>query len=179
MFVRRAPAFGDHAFPAFASRAIPRLRIVDDLDSLHRRFKGHRSQQRAAFFEWQRCRRTAIQPEDVEHVITAAAIPGHFAVEYEVLDWKRADRLGDGRQSLRKTIARVQPDVVTLLVREQTDAVELALEEPVGSGETVLRQRCRHRLEPFGCRHSRRHKLRDCAMLHRIGTLLHLRCLFD
>ena len=39
---------------------------------------------------------------------------------------------------------------VPVLVREQPDAVELALEQPVGSAEAVLRQRGGHRLEPVG-----------------------------
>ena len=34
--------------------------------------------------------------------------------------------------------------------REQADAIELALEDPLGPGEPLLRQRRRHRLDPFG-----------------------------
>ena len=53
MFVRRAAALGDHAFPAFAPRAIPRLRIFDDVDALHRRGERQRHQQRAPLFDRQ------------------------------------------------------------------------------------------------------------------------------
>ena len=65
------------------------------------------------------------------------------------------DRRGDRRQILRQPIARVEPDVVALLEREQADAVELALEDPLRPGEPLLRQRRGHRLEPLGSRHTR------------------------
>src|SRR5215813_473568 len=53
MFVWRATPLRDHAFPAFASCAIPRLCLVDELDALYRRLEGERLQQRAAFFDRQ------------------------------------------------------------------------------------------------------------------------------
>src|SRR5262249_59386545 len=48
-----------------------------------------------------------------------------------------------------------QPDVGALLEREQTDAIELPLEDPFGSAEPLLRERGRHRLDPVG--KARRH----------------------
>ena len=66
-----------------------------------------------------------------------------------------ANRRGYRRQILRQPIARIEPDVVTLFVREQANAVELALEEPLRSGEPILRQGRGHWLEPLGSRHTR------------------------
>ena len=54
MFVRRAAPLGDHAFPAFAPRALPRLLVVEQLDALHRRLEGQLLQQRAPILERQR-----------------------------------------------------------------------------------------------------------------------------
>ncbi len=51
---------------------------------------------------------------------------------------------------LRQPVAREQTDVCALLEREQPDAVELALEDPLGAREALLRERRRHRLDPVG-----------------------------
>jgi hypothetical protein len=53
MFVRRAPTLGDDTFPALAPRTLPRRRIVEELDALHRWLKRQRLQEGAAFFERQ------------------------------------------------------------------------------------------------------------------------------
>ena len=69
------------------------------------------------------------------------------------------DRLGDRRAVLRQPVAREQANVRALPEREQADAVELALEDPLRPGEPLLRQRRRHRLDPFGKGHDRDYDL--------------------
>src|SRR5262245_20999884 len=78
------------------------------------------------------------------------AIPGHFAIQDEIVHRQCAYCTSNRRQILRKSITRVELDVVAALVGEEADAIELALEHPVRSGEAILRQRRSHRLEPVG-----------------------------
>ena len=96
-----------------------------------RRLERQLLQQRAAIFERQRRHGSSVQPQDVEDVIAAPAVPGHFAVEDHLVDGKLGNGAGHRRQILRKPVARVQRDVGAALVGEQPDAVELALEQPV------------------------------------------------
>src|SRR5262245_38843738 len=63
---------------------------------------------------------------------------------------KFADRIGYGGQVLRQTVARVKLNVSAVLECQQTDAVKFLLEDPFRPGETLLSQRGRHRLNPFG-----------------------------
>src|SRR5262245_33850379 len=51
--------------------------------------------------------------------------------------------------------ARVEPNVGPLLERDEPDAIELALEKPVGAREALLGERSSHRLDPIGERRAR------------------------
>src|SRR5262249_8309105 len=56
---------------------------------------------------------------------------------------------------------------MTAFEGEQTNAVKLALEQPLWSGESLLRERRRHRNQPFG---KARHAPPDYANLRRMST---------
>ena len=92
MLVRRASPLGDHAFPALAPGALPRFLVVEQLDAPHRALERQLLQERPSLFERQGGHDPSVQPQDVEDVIAAAAVPGHFAVENHVIDGK----IGDG-----------------------------------------------------------------------------------
>ena len=66
---------------------------------------------------------------------------GSLAVEDHVVHREVRNRLDDGRvrRVLRQSVAREQADAPAVLEREQTDAVELALEDPLRPGEPLLR----------------------------------------
>ncbi len=95
VFVGRAAPFGDHAFPSLAPRALPRLRVVQELDAPHRRRERQFLQQGAPILERQRRHVVAVQPQDVEDVIPAVTVPGDLAVEDDLVDRQAGDR---GRQ---------------------------------------------------------------------------------
>src|SRR6185437_8367070 len=82
----------------------------------------------------------------------AAAVPRHLAVENDIVDREVRDGSGHVRKMLWKPIARVQLHVAAALVGEQSNAVELALEDPVAPCEALLSERGRHRFEPVGHR---------------------------
>src|SRR5215467_733508 len=130
MLIRRSPALGDDPFPTFAAGALPRLRVVEELDASQGRFKRERLKKRATLLEGQRGHGVAVQPEDVEHVIAALSIPGDLAVENRLVDGKFADRGGYCGAVLGQPIAGKELNVISPLVREQPDAVVLLLEEP-------------------------------------------------
>jgi len=105
MLVRRASAFGNHSFPALAPGSLPRCLVLDELDAPHRELERQLLQQRASIFERQRSHRSSVQPQNVEDVIRAPAVPGHLAVENHLVDRKTGDCGGHRRQMLRKPIA--------------------------------------------------------------------------
>src|SRR5205814_7512548 len=63
------------------------------------------------------------------------------------------DRLGDRWAALWQPVARQQLHFGSVFERQQTDAVKLALEDPLRPGEALLRERCCHRRHPFGKGH--------------------------
>src|SRR5207244_3141694 len=66
---------------------------------------------------------------------------------------------------LRQAVARKQPHLPSLLEREQTDAVELALEDPLRPRKALLRESGGHRLDPFRKGHEpilARHRSHGC-----------------
>src|SRR5215510_13422684 len=67
------------------------------------------------------------------------------------------DGVRDRRVALLQLVAREQLDAASLLEREEADAIELALEEPVGAGEPLVGEGRRHRDDPFWerCSHPR------------------------
>src|SRR5438093_10472709 len=135
MFVRGASPFGNPSSPALAPGTLPRRLVVDELDAPHRRLERQPLQQRASIFKRQRGYRSSVQPENVEDVIAAPAVPGYLTVENHLVDRKTGNGSGQRREILRKPVARVQLNVGAAFVREQSDAVELALEQPVVSDE--------------------------------------------
>ena len=118
----------------------------------------HAAQQRATLVERQARHVSAIEPQNVEHVVVrlaeGAPPPGGFAVEDDVVDRQVGDGLDHGRMRAveRQPVPRQQANVGAVLERQQPNAVELALEDPLGPGEPVLRERRRHRFEPVGKR---------------------------
>ena len=93
MLVRRAAPLGDHAFPALAPGALPRLaRRRAARRAASAASNGSVLQQRASIFERQRRHGSSVQPQDVEDVIAAPAVPRHLAVENHVVDRKLRDR---------------------------------------------------------------------------------------
>lgn len=105
-----------------------------------------------AFFQGQHGHVAPVHPHDVEHVIVALTIPRHFTIEDCIVHREATDGRGDRRHVLRKPVAREELDVDAAFVRDQPDAIELALEEPVVARKTLLRERRRHGLEPVGHR---------------------------
>jgi hypothetical protein len=150
MLVRRIAPLRDNAFPPFVARAFPRLRIVEGLDAVDGRLERECAQQRAALVERQLRHVAAVEPEDVEHVVRDLVFPRDFAVDDHIAHRQHRQRAGNRRDVLRQPVARQQADLRPLFEREQADAVEFSFEDPVRPGEPLLRQRCRHRHEPFG-----------------------------
>jgi hypothetical protein len=100
--------------------------------------------------ERQRRHVLSVEPHHVEHVVNnAAGSPRDLAVENRVLHFQAPDGLGHLRNVLRQPVAREEPHVRSLLERDEADAVELSLEDPFRAGETLLRERRGHRLEPI------------------------------
>ena len=97
MLVRRPAALRDHPFPSLAPRALPRLRFVEQLDAPHGFGKRKIFQQRAPLFERQRRDQAPVEPQNVEHVIAAAAVPLDLAVEDHVVYGKIRDCARDRR----------------------------------------------------------------------------------
>jgi hypothetical protein len=126
---------------------------------LERRCKRQIAQHRAPLFQRQRRDGFAVEPQNVEHVIRAAAVPGDLTVEDRIFDREFRDGGGNLRQVLRQPVAREQLNVTSVLVSEQPDAVELAFEQPLPAAESILRQRGGHGLEPF-----RHHTARACVV---------------
>ncbi len=67
----------------------------------------------------------------MEHVVAAAARPRHFAIEDHFGGADARDGVGDRWKMLRQSIARKQLDVAFPFVGKQSNAIELALEQPV------------------------------------------------
>jgi hypothetical protein len=80
---------------------------------------------------------------------SSSAVPHHLAVENELARRQIADGIGDVGKGLRQLVARQQADLAAVFEREQPDPIELALENPLGSAESLLSQRRRHRLDPL------------------------------
>ena len=59
-------------------------------------------------------------------------------------------RLRDGRKILRQMIARKQLDLLSVLVSQQADAVELSFKAPFRSIEALLCERRGHGFDPVG-----------------------------
>jgi hypothetical protein len=60
------------------------------------------------------------------------------------------DRRAHRRVVLRQTVAREQANVAAGLEREGANSVVLALENPFGPREPLLRERRGHRFDPLG-----------------------------
>ena len=132
MFVRGVAPLGDDAFPPFGAGAIPGLVVDQHGDARERHFQWKPREQRAPLDERQARDVTSVEPHDVEHVIARAGVPCHLSVEHELARRQRGDGVRDCWQILRKAVARQQPHAREVLEREQVDAVELALEGPLG-----------------------------------------------
>ena len=158
MLVRRVAALRDDAFPSFGASALPRLWIVQQWHLRQRQPERDAAQQRATLVERQARHVSAIEPQDVEHVVVRLAEgpppPGGFAIEDDVVNRQVGDGLDDRWMGAveRQPVPGEQADVGSILKRKQPDAVELALEEPLGPAEPVLGERRRHRFEPVGKR---------------------------
>ena len=83
----------------------------------------------------------------------AGTAPRKFAIENHVLNGELRNRRGYRRAVLRQLLARQETDVGPLAECQQADSVELPLENPLRTGEALLRQGRRHRLHPFGNGH--------------------------
>src|SRR5258705_10277790 len=92
----------------------------------------------------------AVEPHDVEDMISCWSMPIDLAVENQFLVREFRNRARQRRDRLRQTIAREQFDSGTFLVSEQPDAVELPFKDPFCALETLLRERGGHRLNPLG-----------------------------
>ncbi len=138
MLVLRVAALGNHTFPPFGARALPGLVIVQRLDSSDRRTKVQRFQQCLTLFERQRGDVATVEPQDVEYVIRESPLTapraGGFPIEDDVVDTAVLHRIDHGRVgafsgSLLRDNSRTSAAV---LESQHADAVELALENPLG-----------------------------------------------
>src|SRR5262249_5497074 len=97
----------------------------------------------------------ALEPDDVEDVIIAFSLTapraGGLAVEDHVMHRERGHRPGDCRVRIGEieTIAGQQADVTAVLECQHPDSVELPLEDPLGPGESLLRQGRGHWDDPL------------------------------
>jgi hypothetical protein len=80
-----------------------------------------------------------------------------FAIQHHIVHREFGDGVRHGRIRgvLRQPVARQEPNVGTVLEREETNAIELSLEEPFRPGEALLGKRGGHRLEPVRKGHGR------------------------
>src|SRR3954452_3542173 len=172
--VARAPvgvgavrALGDEALPPLAAR-LGEQRLAG-LAAVRREAHAAgerqlRAQQALARQERQRADVAAVEPEDVEDVeehgdapVPALREPGEaglpavegddLAVDREALARlarERVDELGVAPVE-RQVVAREQPDGATVAHGDAANAVELALEDPLGVAEALARQRRLHR----------------------------------
>jgi len=116
-----------------------------------RRLQRKVAQQRAPALQRQRRDVAIVQAHDVEHVIAdRSRTPRHLAVEDHVADGELRNRVTDRGEVLGQPVAREQADVAAVLECEETNAIELALEDPLGIGEALLRERRGHRFDPVG-----------------------------
>ena len=122
---------------------------VTSRDRVQRRPQRRYSQQRAPLRRAEAGHVATVQPEDVEDVIPTPAVPVDFAVEDHFVARRRGDRVRRRRENSAAGGCARKAARLVVLEREQADAVELALEDPLRSGEALLRQRGRHRDEPF------------------------------
>ena len=132
------------------------LRIGELRHALQGRLQRERLQERAPLVERQRHDVAAVEPHDVEDVVEhAGLVPRDLPVENRLAHRQLRDRGGNRRTALGKTVTGEQTDVERVLVGEHTNAIELALEDPLRAAEALLRQRRGHRDDPFGkgCRH--------------------------
>ena len=139
MFVARIAALRDHPFPALAGGTLPRVHfVVERRHMVERRPQRQPMQDGAPLVERQRTEIASVQPRDIEHVIVNAGSPGSLPVQNDILNRQLRQRVCDRRQVLEQPVSREQPDIRSLLERQQPDAVELAFEDPLGSGKTLL-----------------------------------------
>ena len=159
MLVGRVAALRDDALPSFGAGALPGLRIVEQRHLRERQSERHAAQQRATLFERQRASRRGHRATGCR---TRSSPPAERAPPPGRLR-RRGSTSWTGRFAIAWTtdgcellcgsrLRENKPNVGAVLEREQPDAVELALEDPLGPGEPVLCERRRHRLEPFGKR---------------------------
>src|SRR5262245_45033175 len=105
MLVRRVAPLRDHALPAFAARALPRLCVVENLRTLERLRERQRGELRAPCFERKRAQVAAVDPQQVERM-QLSPIPAQLAVEDQLSGRQLPDRGGDVREVLRQVVAR-------------------------------------------------------------------------
>jgi hypothetical protein len=82
-------------------------------------------------------------------------VPGDFAIENNFSHWHARKGRGDTWGILRQVISREQAHIVAVSESKQSDSIEFALENPLWSGESFLRESRRHRLNPFRKGHER------------------------
>src|SRR5688572_5771165 len=115
MLVRRLASLRDHALPAFAAGALPRLGVGEPLNEAERWLQRDAFEQRATLVEWQTRHVAAIEPRDVEDVVRGfAAMPpdaGCLAVEDRLARWQSRHRLDDSGVwvVLQQPVARQEP----------------------------------------------------------------------
>jgi hypothetical protein len=177
VLIRCVAALCDNAFPAFFACAFPRPFAREFRDAVQRRPQGQSREQVPPLVQREPGYVTPFMPEDVKHVVRgrAALAPhsGGLAVQDDLVDRQFPDCCNHGgvRRVLQQLIARQQPHFLTVLEREQADAVQLALERPLGTAESLLRERRRHRLYPVwkcaghSSRTLLRRVLRSCLQL--------------
>src|SRR5690606_9091505 len=100
------------------------------------------------FFERQARRAPRVKPADIEGRVAGGPIPDELAVEDDLERGQTAHRVFNGGHLLTQAIAAVESDVSAIPERQEADAIQLALEDPVGSGEPLLRERRGHGHEP-------------------------------
>jgi hypothetical protein len=89
VLVGRVPSLGDHALPALPLCALPGFWIVQSLHQPQWRFQRQTREKRATSLERHERQVTAIEPQDVEEVVTqfSAPVPNAecFAIEDHVV----------------------------------------------------------------------------------------------
>src|SRR5262249_14438350 len=151
VLVRWCAALCDHSFPSFPASTLPGVVVRNFWNVRQRRTEREVVKQCASSVERQAHHGTAVEPEDVEYVISdsASRIPRGLAVKDYVTYRKLGDCLGDGRVVLRQPVTRIKLHIAAILERKHADSIQLTLEDPLGPGETFLGQRCCHWHNPF------------------------------
>src|SRR5439155_10465027 len=147
---------GNHAFPALATGPLPGLRVRKPGDQDQRRLEWQAFQDAASLVEGEPCQVAAVPPKDVEHVIRDLTLLApdarRLAIEDDLPYGQRLDCSRDGRirPILEEAVSGEETHVPALLECEQANAIELALEDPIGTIEPLLSKRRGHRFDPFG-----------------------------